>query len=76
MRGYDPTRECFHVGHEQHDKANHLGMPRETNAPTPAPHAGEPREQGAAQPPVGSHIAHLDYPIMLVPSTLSIYGDL
>jgi hypothetical protein len=25
--GYDPTWECFHVGHEEHDEGNQLGMP-------------------------------------------------
>jgi hypothetical protein len=45
--GYDSTLECFHAGHEEHDEGNQLDMPRE-NAPAPPPHAGEPREQGAA----------------------------
>jgi hypothetical protein len=54
--GYDPTRECFRAGHEEHDKGNYLGMPRR---PTP-PHVAEPREQGVAQTFDGSHIAHLE----------------
>jgi hypothetical protein len=58
--GYDPTRECFRIGHEEHDEGNELGMPREANAPAPAPHAGETREQGATQTPMGSHIVHLE----------------
>jgi hypothetical protein len=52
--GYDPTRECFHVGHEEHGEGNHLGMPWEDNAPAPPLHAG------VAQTPAGSHIAHLE----------------
>jgi hypothetical protein len=57
--GYNPTQECFHAGHEEHDEGNQLGMPREANAPAPPPHARDPREQGAAQTPAGSHIAYL-----------------
>jgi hypothetical protein len=47
--GYDPTRESFHVGHEEHAKGDQLDMPREGN--TPPPHAGESREQGEARTP-------------------------
>lgn len=57
--GYHLTRECFHVGHEEHDEGNQLGMPREANTPALAPHARDPREQGVAQTPMGSHITHL-----------------
>jgi hypothetical protein len=60
--GYDPTRECFHIEHEEHGEGNQLGLPREANTPSPAPapHAGNPREQGAVQIPAGSQIAHLE----------------
>jgi hypothetical protein len=51
--GHDPTRECFHAGHEEHDERNQLGMPWEDDAPPP--HTGEPREQGDAQTPRESH---------------------
>lgn len=36
--GYDPTWECFHVGHEEHDEGNQRGMPQEANTPALAPH--------------------------------------
>jgi hypothetical protein len=51
--GYNPTRECFHTGHEEHDEGNQLGMPLEDDAPHP--HTGEPRKQGNAQTPQESH---------------------
>jgi hypothetical protein len=34
--GYDPSRECFHVDHADHNEDNHLGMPEDDNAPVPA----------------------------------------
>jgi hypothetical protein len=60
--GYDSTRECFHIEHEEHGEGNQLGLPREANAPAPAlaPHVGNPREQGAVQIPAGSQIAQLE----------------
>jgi hypothetical protein len=39
------------MGHEEHDKGDQFSMPQESN--TPPPHAGEPREQGEAQTPLG-----------------------
>jgi hypothetical protein len=51
--GYAPTRECFHMGHEEHDEENHLGMPREDNAPAPPPHTGEPGGRLWTRPPWG-----------------------
>jgi hypothetical protein len=32
--GYDPTRECFHAEHEEHEGENQLGMPRNDNIPS------------------------------------------
>lgn len=29
--GYDPTRECFHVEHEEHGEGNQLCMPKDGN---------------------------------------------
>jgi hypothetical protein len=52
--GYNPTRECFHMGHEEHDEGNQISMPLEDDASPP--HIEEPREQGDAQnPPEESH---------------------
>jgi hypothetical protein len=45
--GYDPTRMCFHVYHEEHDGGNQLSMPRENDVPPP--HVGEAREPGEAR---------------------------
>jgi hypothetical protein len=42
--GYDSTRECFHGEHDERGGENQLGMPKDSNSPTPAPHAKEPRE--------------------------------
>jgi hypothetical protein len=39
---YDPTQECFHGWHEEHDEGDQIDMPRENSAPPP--HAGEPRK--------------------------------
>jgi hypothetical protein len=58
-KAYDPTRECFHIWHKEHDEGNQLGMPREDNAPPPQ--TEEPREQGDAHTLPGvSHMAHLE----------------
>jgi hypothetical protein len=55
--GYDPTRECFHTGHEEHDKRNQLGMPRENDVP---PHT-QGNQESQVRPKLmrGSHMAHL-----------------
>jgi hypothetical protein len=34
--GYDSTRECFHIDQEDHNRDNHLGMPRNNDALAPA----------------------------------------
>jgi hypothetical protein len=51
--GYDPTRECFHIDQEDHDEDNHLGMPRNNDAPTPTSCVEIPRELAEARAPVG-----------------------
>jgi hypothetical protein len=35
--GYNPSRECFHAEHKEHDEGNQLNMPREDNAPPHTP---------------------------------------
>jgi hypothetical protein len=47
--GYDATRECFHIEHEEHDEGDQLGMPRENNAPPP--HAGNQGSNVRLRPP-------------------------
>jgi hypothetical protein len=49
--GYDPTRECFHIDQEDHDEDNHLGMPRNNDAPAPASRVEIPRELAEARAP-------------------------
>jgi hypothetical protein len=49
--GYDATRECFHIEHEEHDEGDQLGMPRENNAPPP--HAGNQGSNVRLRPPRG-----------------------
>jgi hypothetical protein len=51
--GYDPTRECFHIDQEDHDGDNHLGMPRNNDAPAPASRVEIPRELAEARTPAG-----------------------
>jgi hypothetical protein len=51
--GYDPTRECFHIDQEDHDEDNHLGMPRNNDAPAPASRVEISRELAEARAPTG-----------------------
>jgi hypothetical protein len=51
--GYDPTRECFHIDQEDHDEDNHLGMPRNNDAPAPVSRIEIPRELAEARAPAG-----------------------
>jgi hypothetical protein len=52
-RGYDPTRECFHVDHEEHNEENQLDMVLEDNVSSPhLREAGETRD-GNGEFPVG-----------------------
>jgi hypothetical protein len=58
--GYDPTRECFHVDQEDHNGDNHLGMPRNNDAPAPASCVEIPRELAEARTPAGGQGTHLE----------------
>jgi hypothetical protein len=60
--GYGPTRECFHIEHEEHEGDNQLGMPRNNTAPAPAPRIEIPREQVVVQTPAGSQDTQLKQP--------------
>jgi hypothetical protein len=57
---YDPTRECFHVDQEDHDGNNHLGMPRNNDAPAPASRVKISRELAEAQAPAGGQGTQLE----------------
>jgi hypothetical protein len=58
--GYDPTRECFHIDQEDHDGDNHLGMPRDNDAPAPASCVDIPRELAEARTPTGGQGTQLE----------------
>jgi hypothetical protein len=58
--GYDPTRECFHIDQEERDRDNHLGMPRNNDAPAPASRVEIPRELAEAQTPAGGQDTQLE----------------
>jgi hypothetical protein len=58
--GYDPTRECFHIDQEDHDEDNHLGMPIDNDAPSPASRVDIPRELAEARAPVGGQGTQLE----------------
>jgi hypothetical protein len=58
--GYDATRECFHIDQEEHDGDNHLGMPRNNDAPAPASRVEIPRELAEARAPAGGQDTRLE----------------
>jgi hypothetical protein len=58
--GYDPSRECFHIDQEDHDKDNHLGMPRNDDASAPASRVEIPRELAEARAPAGGQGTQLE----------------
>jgi hypothetical protein len=58
--GYDPTGECFHIDQEDHDGDNHLGMPRNNDAPAPASRVEIPRELAEARAPAGGQGTRLE----------------
>jgi hypothetical protein len=58
--GYDPTRECFHINQGDHDEDNHLGMPRNDDAPVLASRVEIPRELAVARIPVGGQGTQLE----------------
>jgi hypothetical protein len=58
--GYDPSRECFHIDQEDHDEDNHLGMPRNDDAPAPASRVEIPRELAEARAPAGGQCTQLE----------------
>jgi hypothetical protein len=58
--GYDPSRECFHIDQRDHDEDNHLGMPKDDDAPVPASHVEIPRELAVVQVPAGGQDTQLE----------------
>jgi hypothetical protein len=59
-KGYDPSRECFHIDQGDHDEDNHLGMPEDDNAPVPASRAEIPRELAVVPVPAGGQDTQLE----------------
>jgi hypothetical protein len=58
--GYDPSRDCFHIDHRDHNEDNHLGMPEDDNAPVPASRVEIPRELAVVPVPAGGQDTQLE----------------
>jgi hypothetical protein len=52
-KGYDLSRECFHIDQGDHAEDNHLGMPGNDDAPVPVSRVEIPRELAMVRVPVG-----------------------
>jgi hypothetical protein len=50
-KGYDPSRECFHIDQGDHDEGNHLSMPGDDDAPVPASRVEIPQELAVVRVP-------------------------
>jgi hypothetical protein len=74
--GYDPTHECFHIDQEEHDGDNHLGMPRNNDAPAPASHIEILRELAEARTLVGVRAHSLSNSARCRPSSTKKWSDL
>jgi hypothetical protein len=59
-KGYDPTRECFHIDQGDHDEDDHLGMPENNDAPAPASRVEIPRELAVVRVPMGGQDTQLE----------------
>jgi hypothetical protein len=55
-----PSRECFHVDLGGLDKGNHLGMPKDSDPPRPAPRVDILRELAVVPVPAGGQDAQLE----------------
>jgi hypothetical protein len=58
--GCDPTRECYHIDQEDHDRENHLGMPGSNGTLAPASRVEIPRELAVVQVPAGGQDTQLE----------------
>jgi hypothetical protein len=58
--GCDPTRECYHIDQEDHDRENHLGMPGSDGTLAPVPRVEIPRELAVVQVPAGGQDTQLE----------------
>jgi hypothetical protein len=59
-KGYDPSRECFHIDQGDHDEDDHLDMPEDDAAPVPASRVEIPRELAVVQVPAGGQDTQLE----------------
>jgi hypothetical protein len=59
-KGYDPSRECFHIDQGDHGENNHLGMPGDNDAPVPASRVDIPRELAVVPVPAGGQDTQLE----------------
>jgi hypothetical protein len=59
-KGYDPSRECFHIGQGDHDEGNHLGMSEDDNALVPASRVEIPQELAVVPVPAGGQDTQLE----------------
>jgi hypothetical protein len=58
--GYDPSRECFHIGQGDHDEDDRLGMPEDDDAPVPTSRVEIPLELAVVQVPAGGQDTQLE----------------
>jgi hypothetical protein len=59
-KGYDPSRECLHIGQRDHGEDNHLGMLEDDDAPVPASRVEIPRELVVVPVPAGGQDTQLE----------------
>jgi hypothetical protein len=58
--GYDPSHECFHIDHGDHDEDDRLDMPENDDAPTPTSRVDIPRELAVVRVPAGGQDTQLE----------------
>jgi hypothetical protein len=59
-KGYDPTRECFHIDQGDHDEDDHLGMPGNDDALLHASRVEIPRGLAMVGVPAGGQGTQLE----------------
>jgi hypothetical protein len=59
-KGYDPSRECFHVDQGDHNEGNHLGMPEVDDPPGRASRVDILRELAVVPVPAGGQDIQLE----------------
>jgi hypothetical protein len=59
-KGYDPSRECFHIDQGDHDEGNHLGMLKDHNPHVPVSRVEIPWELAVVPVPTGGQDTQLE----------------